>query len=160
MQGFVRLIFFLYLVFLTVLLLVADPMRLLGMRGNAIGFVQSMVPVAHLVSFWGLTMLALIVRWPIPRWSIVLFLVLYAGITEVLQSCLPPRQSEWSDWFQDIGGIALGIAVCWVSALVMGTCTGKRMRPRITGGPRVAGEWEAVRNVMSRPPIRNETWWK
>ena len=160
MQGFVRVVFFIYLVFLTVLLLVADPMRLAGMRDNSSGLFRMIIPVAHLVSFWGLTVLALIVRWPIPRWSLALFLVLYAGVTEVLQSCLPPRQAEWGDWFQDIGGIALGVAICWTSTFALGKCSGKRMRPRNTGGPRASDEWEVVRNVMSRPPIRDETWWR
>ncbi len=160
MQGFVRTLFFLYLIFLTVLLLVADPMRWASSRENVSGFLRMIVPVAHLVSFLVLAVLALIARWPIPRWSIALFLVVYAGMTEVLQSCLPPRRAEWGDWFQDLGGIAIGAALCWIIAIATGMCTGKRMRPRNTGGPRVAEEWEVVRNVMSRPPIRDETWWR
>jgi VanZ family protein len=70
------------------------------------------MPLAHLMSFCLLSILTLAARWPIPRWALIVFLLAYGGTTEIAQSFLPPRSAEWTDWFQDIVGIAIGAVLC------------------------------------------------
>ena len=77
------------------------------------------MPAAHLVSFLLLAVLALLPRWPLPRWGIALLLAIYGGMTEIIQGFVPPRTPEWEDWFQDLAGLALGVACCWVAALLI-----------------------------------------
>jgi hypothetical protein len=113
MQWFLRVVCAGYVVFLTLLLLNSDPSRLLGMHGRLPSLLRMMLPAAHLISFVVLATLALAPRWPAPRWVIVLILVVYGGMTEIVQGFLPPRTPEWMDWFQDLGGILIGTAFCW-----------------------------------------------
>ena len=63
MQGLMRLVCLGYLIILTVLLLTADPWWLVGVRGEAPGLLRTLEPVAHLLAFWVLTVLALMARW-------------------------------------------------------------------------------------------------
>ncbi|MBN1853122.1 MAG: VanZ family protein [Pirellulales bacterium] len=108
--------FFTYLITLTALLLIKDPVpevttewwRLIG-------------PVAHLASFFLLAVLAFTCQWPLPGRVLVLSLIAYATFTELLQGALGWRSPEWVDWFQDVAGIAIG-AGCVVA--------GKRLRSK------------------------------
>ena len=65
-----------------------------------------------MISFSVLAVLALMTRWPVPRWGIVLILAIYGGMTEIIQrfTCLT-RTPRWTDWFQDLIGIAVGNGV-------------------------------------------------
>jgi hypothetical protein len=114
-QVFLRFVCVAYLVFLTMLLLAADPLGVVGLVGvgGAIPpLLQVCMPLAHLMSFCLLSILTLAARWPIPRWALIVFLLAYGGTTEIAQSFLPPRSAEWTDWFQDIVGIAIGAVLC------------------------------------------------
>ena len=95
------------------------------------------MPVAHLLSFSVLAVLALMARWPVPRWAIVVLMAAYGGMTEIVQGFFPPRTPEWLDWLQDLAGIAVGAALCWIVALaaraVLQTQSGLRWGRRTRG---------------------------
>ena len=160
MQGLIRLVCLSYLILLTVVLLVADPLRLVGVRGDLPGFMRTLMPVVHLLGFFGLTVLSLAARWPVPRWAVAVLLVVYAGMTEVVQSLLPPRRAEWGDWLQDLAGIAVGVALCWIIASVAGALARTRRKTVQYTVPRISNEWELAQSVISRSPARGESWWK
>ena len=158
MQSLMRLVCLGYWVYLTALLWTADPTRLVG--GGVAGFLHPLLPLAHLLSFLVLAVLALTARWPAPRWAIVVLLVMYGGMTEIVQGFLPPRNPELIDWFQDVAGIGIGAALCWIAAL------GARALTRSQQGleecaPQVPGDGcEALRNVTSRMAAEGESWWR
>jgi VanZ family protein len=116
MQGVIKLTCLIYLVVLTVLLLEADPFWWVPTHSGIPSFIGWAMPAAHLLSFWVLGVLMMTPRWGIPRWSVVLLLIGYAGATEVAQRFFPPRTPEWKDWFQDLAGIAVGMVSYWVIA--------------------------------------------
>jgi hypothetical protein len=118
MQWLLRLVCVGYVVFLTLLLLTGAPSRLIGFEGDLPWALQALLPAAHAISFLVLAVLALTPRWPVPRWGIVLILAIYGGMTEIFQGFLPPRTPEWMDWFQDLGGIAAGTALCWALTIL------------------------------------------
>jgi VanZ family protein len=108
-----------YVVFLSLLLLSPNPARVIGVSGELPWLLRTLMPYAHLLSFSVLAVLMLLARWPLPRWSIVLLLAAYGGATEIIQGFVPPRTPEWADWFQDVGGVAAGTAVCSLVALLL-----------------------------------------
>ena len=120
MQRAMRIACVGYVVFLTLLLLTANPARLIGVRGELPWLLQALMPWAHLLSFAVLVVVMLLARWPVPRWSIVLVLAIYGGATEIIQGFVPPRTPEWMDWFQDLSGVAAGAGLCWIVALLIG----------------------------------------
>ena len=160
MQGLIRLVCLSYLISLTLLLLVADPLRLMGVRGDAPWLVRTLMPVDHLLGFGMLAILALAARWPMPRWAVAVLLVVYAGMTEVAQSLMPPRKAEWVDWLQDLAGIAVGVALCWIVAWAADAMTGSRRKTVNRTVARISNEWELAQNVISRSSARGESWWK
>jgi VanZ family protein len=117
-----------------------------------------MYPVVHLVSFAVLAILALMARWPIPRWGIALVLVVYAGMTEMVQGVMPPRKAEWGDWIQDLAGIVVGVAICWGIATVVRLLAGSR-RAGPGGSSQTADDWEMARSVIVRSAARDPSWW-
>lgn len=123
MQWLLRVVCVGYVVFLTLLLLTSEPSRLIGMHGNLPWALQKIMPAAHAISFLVLTVLALAPRWPLPRWSIVLILVMYGGTTELVQGFVPDRTPDWMDWSQDVGGVAAGAAMCWGGAAMFRLAT-------------------------------------
>ena len=102
-----------YVVFLTSLLLTADPMGMIGAWGEAAELLKRLMPIAHLLSFFVLTVLFWVARWPVPRWILIASLIVYGGITEIVQGFLPPRTPDWMDWFQDVAGVMAGVGFCW-----------------------------------------------
>jgi hypothetical protein len=115
MQWFLRVVCIGYVIFLTQLLLSADPTELIGVHGHIPWALQTLLPAAHAISFFVLTVLALIPRWPVGHRGVIVVLASYGAITEIIQGFVPPRTPEWMDWFQDLGGIAAGIAVYWIA---------------------------------------------
>lgn len=105
----VRACFIGYLIALTALLLTRDPTRLVGAPPTPLE------AVVHLLSFTLLAFLAMAARWPGAVWGVVLLLAAYAAGTELLQGLVSGRTPEWGDWFQDVVGIAVGVALhrCW-----------------------------------------------
>jgi VanZ family protein len=119
MQRLIRVACVGYVVFLTLLLLTSNPAMWIGCRGGHLpAFVRSVMPEAHLLSFLVLAMLMLASRWPVPQWGVLLLLAIYGGATEIIQGFIPPRTPELADWLQDMGGLALGTAVCWALVFV------------------------------------------
>jgi VanZ family protein len=113
-NRFLKVVSICYVVFLTALLLDANPLRIIGVRGGAPWFIKDLMPVAHVLSFFLLALLILSVQWTLPRWMVAVLLVVYGGTTEMLQSFLPTRTAEWIDWLQDIAGVVVGVALAWV----------------------------------------------
>ena len=154
MQGVMRAACLSYLILLTALLLVADPMRLIGASGEGLGLLRRFMPVAHLLSFGLLAVLALAARWPIPRWTVVLLLVAYGVLTEIAQSMLPPRTAEWNDWLQDIAGVGVGAALCWVFAVAID----RRTSPPLA--IRASDELETAPNAVPSRAAPRRSWWR
>ena len=111
-----RLLFGGYFAYLTVLLLAPEPYRWVGSSTSILYFLNLLYPFAHSISFAFLTVLALPAFRPLSRPAISVSLSGYAAITELLQKFLPPRTAEWQDWFQDLGGIAVGVLLTWMLA--------------------------------------------
>lgn len=126
MQVLLKVVSIAYLVFITLLLLTADPSRLIGFDRSLPALLRMLLPGAHFLSFLVLAVLALSTRWPAPRWGIVLILSLYGGMTEIVQGFVPPRTPEWGDWFQDMSGIAAGVVFCWGMTLLAAAWAGRR----------------------------------
>jgi hypothetical protein len=158
MQWLMRIVCICYFIFLTLLLLTSDPARLIGMQGGLPWILQAMLPLAHTISFLVLAMLALMTRWPVPRWSIVLILAAYAGMTEIIQGYVPHRTPELMDWFQDLVGIAVGAACCWAAAMLAGMCTGAKRSPE---PPRSASSehWAMMQKLLQRSAVGERSWW-
>jgi hypothetical protein len=124
MQSLTKLAFIGYLAYLTALLWTADPSQLIG--GRVPGFLQTVMFMAHTLAFSVLAVLALSVRWPAPRWLVIVLLAGYGGLTEIVQGFLPPRTPKWADWCQDLLGIAIGATLCWIAARVFHAAMGPR----------------------------------
>jgi hypothetical protein len=149
MQWFLRVICVGYVAFLTLLLLSSDPSRLIGVHGDLPWLLRAMLPAAHLISFLVLATLALAPRWPVPRWVIVLILAIYGGMTEITQGFLPPRTPEWTDWIQDLGGIAVGTAFCWGLAVLAAAFS----------RPNSSDDLEALQTAVRSPTPGKNSWW-
>jgi VanZ family protein len=158
MQWVMRVVCVGYFIFLTLLLLTTDPERLIGVQGRLPWILQAMLPLAHAISFLMLAVLALMTRWPVPRWSIVLALMIYGGMTEIIQSHVPHRTSEWADWFQDLAGIALGTACCWGAAVLVGKLTAARRSPEPQQSAS-STEWTVTRRLLQRSIASGRSWW-
>jgi len=161
-QVFLRLVCAAYLVFLTMLLLAANPLGLVvgvDYGGMISPRLQACIPLAHLMSFCVLSMLTLAARWPIPRWALLVSLAAYGGTTEIAQSFLPPRCAEWTDWLQDIVGIAIGAVLCWAFGTVGGWLLGLSKTPSGEARTGPTDDWEVVHRVMSRSRAGEESWW-
>jgi VanZ family protein len=159
MQWLMRIVCIGYVVFLTLLLLTSDPSRWIGAQGGLPRILEVMLPIAHAISFLVLAVLALMTRWPIPRWSIVLILAVYAGMTEIIQGRVPHRTPEWADWVQDLVGIALGAACCWgVARLVAAFVAARRSREHPPAS--APDEWTVIRRLLQRSSLDERSWWK
>jgi hypothetical protein len=141
------------------LLLTTDPTRLIGMQTGLPWILQAMLPVAHMISFFVMAVLALMTRWPAPRWGIVLALLIYGGTTEIIQGCVPHRTPEWMDWFQDVAGVVLGTACCWGMATLTGALV--QARPAPEPPPSASSvEWTVLRRLLQRASASERSWWK
>jgi VanZ family protein len=157
MQWLMRLVCIGYFVFLTLLLLTTDPARLVGAQGGLPRILQAMLPLAHAISFLMLAVLALVTRWPVPRWSVVLALAIYGGMTEIIQNWVH-RTPEWIDWCQDLAGIALGTACCWgVATLVAALIGARQTEKRVKPAPSM--EWTVIRKLLQRSVASDRSWW-
>ena len=111
-----------YLAVLTALLLSRNPLGLMAIESDLL-LLGALMPFAHLLSFSLLSFFALSVRWPLRRPVVLSMLVIYAIATEGLQWFVSSRTPELADVAQNLLGIAIGAAVCWL---------GLRMRAQIT----------------------------
>jgi VanZ family protein len=158
MQSLMRAVCIAYLVFLTLLLVSDDPTRVIGYRENLPWIFSVLMPYAHVLSFAVLAVLVTSIRWFVPRWGIVLVTAVYGGLTEILQGFQPHRTPEWMDWFQDLTGIALGAAACWIASLVVERFARRRGRAG-RSAPDSSSEWEVLQEVLSRPAVGEQSWW-
>lgn len=159
MQGVIRAACIAYAVLLGLLLVSEDPSRVIGLYGRVPSIFRSLMPAAHVISFTVLAVLALWVRWPMARWGIVLILIVYGGMTEILQGFIPHRTPEWMDWFQDIAGIALGTVFCWIVA-ILGNRRTQSQKAQKTDAPRPPEEWRVLEKALSRPVGNELSWWR
>jgi hypothetical protein len=155
MQGVTRAACLSYLILMTALLLVSDPMRFIGAGGEGLGLLRRFMPVAHLLSFGLLAVLALAARWPLPRWAVVLVLVAYGAATEMAQRMLPPRTAEWNDWFQDAAGVAVGAVLCWITAVAIDRRTSVR-----SVAMQASEVSEMVPSVVPFRTAPRRSWWR
>ena len=158
MQWLMRIVCFAYAVFLTLLLLANHPDRLIGMGDGLPWVLQTMRPAAHAISFGVLVVLALTTRWPMPRWSLVLVLAIYGGMTEIAQGFTLTRTPRWTDWFQDVIGIATGAACCWAAAMLAEICTRAKRSPVDVPLPS-SNDWGGMQNVIQRSTVSERSWW-
>ena len=114
-----RIVFFVYWVYLSILLFSQHPERWIGTSGNVPEFLQRLMPFAHILSFTVLSLLTFTACLPLPRWSILLLLAIYGGATEIIQGLIPHRTTEWADFFQDLGGVAIGFACFWLAVFLL-----------------------------------------
>ena len=159
MQSLMRAFCIAYLILLTLLLLSEDPTRVIGLHDRMPWILLKLMPYAHVLSFTVLAVLALGVRWPVPRWGIILMAAVYGGMTQFLQGFTVHRTPRWTDWFHDLEGIAIGTALCWFAALMVGRFT--RLRRGRDADSRAApcDEWETLGEALSRPAAGEQSWW-
>ena len=107
-MSVVRLTCAVYWLLLTVLLLVPDPLALVGIHGP-IG-----PPGGRMIHFLFFTVLALLIcvsRWPIRRGLLAGLAVAFALATEMLQGFVPQRKVELLDLTENLLGLATGTAI-------------------------------------------------
>jgi len=100
-----RLVCVVYWVWLTALLLVPEPAKLLGIAKTSVPSINRGV---HFASFLILAVLACASRWPIGRRRLALVLVGYAFLSEGLQGLVPPRQVDPLDLAENLAGLLAG----------------------------------------------------
>lgn len=98
-----------YLAFLTVLLVVRNPLDLFGQQQVVVAAYHALGVIVHFVTFFILGGLMSAARWPIGRVPLVGLLVAYAAATELIQSQIPARSADLGDFLQDVAGLALGM---------------------------------------------------
>ncbi|MCY2988364.1 MAG: VanZ family protein [Planctomycetota bacterium] len=120
----VRLLFCVaYAVLLTMLLLVPQPAKLLGLRRIP------MLPWGdigiHFTAFTILTLLVHCLRWPTRvRWPIVAALLAYGLVIESLQVFVPSRSVELLDYLENMLGVAVGTGIyCLARRLIRSSST-------------------------------------
>lgn len=121
----IRAAFVFYIAFLTVLLLVPDPLALLGMselpgpdEGRGV----------HFCAFCLLGLLAVASRLPIRRERLIAGLVIYALATETLQMLIESRSVELLDYLENLTGLACGAG----AHRLLGWISARRLRARQT----------------------------
>ncbi len=158
MQRYWRVVCLAYGVVLT-LLLVTDVSQWFGANGNGLRWIRMIYPIAHLLSFFLLAVLALAARWPVPRWVLAPLLALYGAATEIVQVFVPRRTPDWADWIQDVSGIVLGVAFCWGVAMLYGAMT-RRRRGRESARPRPSEEPAVLPSLLQRCAAGATSWWR
>lgn len=115
----------LYWLGLTVLLLVPNPARALGMR-RVLSLPWGDLGI-HFAAFTLLTLLVCVARWPRPIGWPMVALTIYAVTIESLQALVPPRTVELKDFAENVLGIAVGLGVYWCARKMMGQAGAERI---------------------------------
>lgn len=110
-----RTISLVYLAFLTLLLVVRNPLDWFGQQELIVTAFQLVGFVVHFVTFVILAFLMLMAQWPLKYTVLIGLLAVYAAFTELIQGPIPNRSPQWGDFFQDLGGLAVGTIV-WLIA--------------------------------------------
>lgn len=116
MKILLKILCLAYFILLTRLLFSERPEEVLGMRAGLPWLLRELLPVAHLLSFFVLALLAVPALRPLPLWASGSLLIAYGGATELLQRFVPGRTPDWLDGLQDLGGVAAGVVLCWAVA--------------------------------------------
>jgi hypothetical protein len=106
-----RLLCVAYWTWLTALLLVPEPARLLGIAKASVPAINRGV---HFSSFLTLAVLAWASRWPTGRRRLALVLVGYAFLTEGLQWFVPLRHVDPLDLMENLTGLLVG-TLLWLA---------------------------------------------
>ena len=99
-----------YSLLLTLLLLLPQPLVLLGFAPPS---GQTSGRGAHFVTFALLATLVVMSRVPWRRNQLIAVLVSYAFATELLQGLIPHRSVELLDFVENLLGLATGAAIAW-----------------------------------------------
>jgi hypothetical protein len=89
-----------------------------------------LVPGVHFFAILLLGLLIFAARWPLPLWSAVSILAVYAVGTEGLQSFIPSRTPEFRDLVQNLGGLGVATAF-WLACQSIRRLGGSRARAAI-----------------------------
>jgi hypothetical protein len=103
-----------YWLLLSLLLLSRQPGGFLRGNDSVMAAILFLEPAAHFLCFLVLAVVTWVARWPIPRAWLPLVLCGYALATELLQGLVPGRRPQLVDLYQDVAGILLGCAACWL----------------------------------------------
>jgi VanZ family protein len=107
----VRVILLVYWIFLTLMLLLPNPLALLGIE-RIPG--QSALVGVHFILFTLLGGLAFGSRFRRGWIATLVALVAYAILTETLQSLVPERTTELRDFAENLLGVAAAAGVAWL----------------------------------------------
>lgn len=130
---FMRYSSLMYWCLLSVGLLAQNPASLMQRQGMLSDMYAALQPAVHFLGFVLLTFLVLSGSWRLSRRSMLLLIALYAAMTELLQGLIPSRTPEWGDFFQDLSGMAVGMACWWIAAWAA-----RRLFPAAPAGSTVA----------------------
>lgn len=108
-----RTVSIVYLAFLTVLLVVRNPLDWFGQQELIVSAFQLFGVVVHFVTFAILAILMLLARWPLRPTVLIGLLAVYAALTELIQGPIPNRSPQWDDFVQDLAGLAFGVVLYW-----------------------------------------------
>ncbi|MBX3414970.1 MAG: VanZ family protein [Pirellulales bacterium] len=109
-----RTISLIYLAFLTLLLVVRNPLDWFGQQELIVSAFRMLGFIVHFATFVVLAFLMLMARWPLSNATLLGLLAVYAGFTELIQGPIPNRSPEWGDFLQDLGGLAVGTILWFV----------------------------------------------
>lgn len=104
----IRLACAVYWSLLTVLLLVPEPAKLLGLQRAAVASVNR---GSHFVFFLVLAVLVSASRWPVGRRLLAFALVAFAFVTEGLQWFVPTRHVDPLDLVENLLGLLAGVLI-------------------------------------------------
>lgn len=88
------------------------------MPGGAAGAASDHDKLIHTAVFFALALIGTIGRFE--RRLIVGILVIHGSLIEILQGLNPNRSADIHDFFADVLGITLAMAICWLSLRVIG----------------------------------------
>ena len=103
----------LYFAFLTLLLVVRNPLDLFGHQEYVVAAFRLLSFMVHFLTFTLLGWLMLAARWPLRSDMLLVLLVVYAAVTELVQFFIPGRTPDMLDLAQDVAGLALGATAWW-----------------------------------------------
>lgn len=102
-----------YLFFLTLLLVVRNPLDWFGQQVLIQSAFHVVDVIVHFATFLVLAILMLAARWPLKVTVLLGLLAVYAASTELIQGPIPNRSPEWGDFLQDLAGLAIGALLWW-----------------------------------------------
>ncbi|MGE0610389.1 MAG: VanZ family protein [Pirellulales bacterium] len=96
-------------------LLTSNPSAAIQRSGFLQQTYHTVQPAVHFLGFMLLTCLVMAGTWSVSRRVLLISIAVYAGLTELLQGLIPSRTPEWADFWQDLAGMAVGLAIWWIA---------------------------------------------